>query len=463
MAPSLGPLLLPFVLLLGLAGCAGAPGPATRTGRVESEAAAAADLTKLLSTDPAILAPVLARATATRDRRFVAPFVELLRFHPKVDLGAALLALTGERPGERWNDWYVWLGEHPEIPLPPGFATWKGELYARRFDPNFRRFLDSRRPTRIRVELIQWGGVYVDGIPALQKPRFVPADRATYLLPTEPVFGVAIGGDSRAYPLRILDWHEMANDVVGGVPVALAYCTLCGAGVLYDARAGGRTFSFGSSGFLYESNKLMYDRETGTLWNQLTGEPVNGPLAESGLVLKRLPVVVTSWGRWQSAHPETLALDRNTGYDRDYTPGKAYGRYFASPDLMFPVFKRSQALPAKAWIYALLVDGAPKAYPLERLGHERVVNDVLGGRPLVLLAEIAAGGPGVQEVRAYERGTFRFTPGDDPLAPRGPDGRPWRATEEALEGPGGERLPRLPGHLAYWFGWFSFYPRTEIY
>jgi hypothetical protein len=454
------PLALSSLLVLLLAGCTGTPGPAP-AGRVESEAELAADLKHLLSPDPAILTPVLARATATRDRRFVAPLIELIRFRPKVDLGAALLALTGESPGERWNDWYVWLGKHPEIPLPSGFATWKGELYARRFDPNLRRFLDSRRATRLRVELIQWGGVFVDGIPALSNPRFVPADRATYLTPGEPVFGVAIHGDARAYPLRILDWHEMANDVVGGVPVALAYCTLCGAGVLYDARAGGRTFSFGSSGFLYESNKLMYDRQTDTLWNQLTGEPVNGPLAESGFVLKRLPVVVTSWARWLGAHPETLALDIKTGYDRNYTPGRAYGKYFASPDLMFPVFRRSQAMPAKTWIYALLVDGAPKAYTLDRLGRERVVNDVLGGKPLVLLANTT--GPEVQEVRAYESGSFRFAPGDDPLAPRGPDGRPWRATEEALEGPGGERLPRLPGHLAYWFGWFSFYPRTEVY
>ena len=305
------------------------------------------------------------------------------------------------------------------------------------------------------------GGVHVDGIPALQNPRFVAAAEATYLSDAEPVFGVEIAGDARAYPLRILDWHEMANDVVGGVPVALAYCTLCGAGVLYDARAGGRTFTFGSSGFLYESNKLMFDRQTDTLWNQLTGEPVNGPLAEGVLALKRLPVVVTSWGRWRGAHPATRVLDIHTGYDRDYTPGKAYGKYFASPDLMFPVWKRSRALSDKAWIFALLVGSSPKAYPLDALARERVVDDTLGGTPVVLLADPTP--PEAREVRAYARGAFRFKPGKDTLAPVDQEGRPWRATEEALEGPGGEKLPRLPGHLAYWFGWFSFYPRTEIY
>jgi hypothetical protein len=450
------------LLAFFLTGCAsGSSTVRSGSPAVESEEQLAADLSRLLVPDPAILAPVLERAAATRDRRLVTPLIELLRFHPQVDLEGTLVAITGAHPGKRWNDWYVWLGEHPEIPVPAGFATWKGELYGRRMDPELHRFLDSQRPNRIRVELIQWGGVHVDGIPALQNPHFVSAAEATYLSDAEPVFGVEIAGDARAYPLRILDWHEMANDVVGGVPVALAYCTLCGAGVLYDARAGGRTFTFGSSGFLYESNKLMFDRQTDTLWNQLTGEPVNGPLAEGILALKRLPVVVTSWGRWRGAHPGTRVLDIDTGYDRDYTPGKAYGKYFASPDLMFPVWKRSRALSDKAWIFALLVGSSPKAYPLDALARERVVDDTLGGTPVVLLADPTP--PEAREVRAYERGTFRFKPGKDTLAPIDQDGRPWRATEEALLGPGGEKLPRLPGHLAYWFGWFSFYPRTEIY
>jgi hypothetical protein len=458
--PSLRLLALLTVLALLAAGCAAAPAPPRpASAAVVSEEQLAADLLRLLIPDATEMAPVVQRAAASRDRRFIAPLIELIRFRPPVDLEGALRAITGAHPGSRWTDWYVWMGEHPEVPLPPGFATWKGRLYGRRMDPELRRFLDSERPSRIRVELIQWGGVKVDGIPALQNPRFLAAAEATYLTADEPVFGVEIAGDARAYPLRILDWHEMANDVVGGVSVALTYCTLCGAGVLYDARAAdGRTFTFGSSGFLYESNKLMFDRQTDTLWNQLTGEPVNGPLAESGIALKRLPVVVTSWARWRQEHPQTRVLDIATGYDRDYTPGKAYGKYFASPELMFPVWNRSKALPDKAWIFALLLGGAPKAYPLDALARQRVVDDTLGGTPVVLLAD-----SGGREVRAYERGAFRFAPGADPLTPVDQTGRPFRVTEAALLGPAGESLPRLPGHLAYWFGWFSFYPRTAIY
>ena len=147
-------------------------------------------------------------------------------------------------------------------------------------------------------------------------PKLIDAKDADYLTGDEQVFGVSIDGDSRAYPLRIMDWHEMFNDVIGGVPVALAYCTLCGSGILYDTRVEGREapFVFGSSGFLYRSNKLMYDQETNSLWNQFVGRPVVGPLTGSGIELKILPVAITSWRKWQERHPETKVLSLDTGY-----------------------------------------------------------------------------------------------------------------------------------------------------
>ncbi len=369
----------------------------------------------------------------------------------------ALWALSGEDQGSDWGVALEWLGRHPEVPLPPGFADWKADLLADRVDPAFRRFLGEGTPSTIRVELVQWGGVSVDGIPALVDPAFVAGAEAGYLLPDEPVFGVEIAGDARAYPLRILDWHEMANDVVGGVPVALAYCTLCGAGVLYDARSGGETLEFGSSGLLYESNKLMYDRSTDTLWNQLTGEPVMGELVGSGAQLRRLPIVVSDWASWLAAHPDTLVLDIETGHDRDYTPGAAYGDYFASASTLFPVYQRSQQLPEKSFVFGLLLRGTPKAYPLRDLQRTPVVNDELAGRAVVVVTE-----PASRAVRAYEAGTHTFEPGPESGALLDEEGAPWRVTEAALEGPDGASLERLPGHLVYWFGWFSFYPRTLL-
>ena len=317
----------------------------------------------------------------------------------------------------------------------------------------------------------------VDGIPALDNPAMLAADKAHYLGPMDPVFGIVINGDARAYPLRILDWHEMANDVVGGVPISLAYCTLCGAAIAFDGRApNGETYTFGSSGFLFRSNKLMYDRQTRTLWNQLTGEPVLGELAGQDLRLNLQSVVLTSWLDWQNQHPDTLVLDDYTGFQREYRPGAAYGGYFASDETMFPVWTRNELLAEKAQIYALRLDGIPKAYPLDLLTAEQVVNDVLADSPIVLIAsrgtvqvdgvslrdgavQYQAGG----EVRAYAREGYTFAPTADPDQLSDQNGDLWQVTAEALIGPTGETLERIPGHLAYWFGWFSFFPNTLIY
>ncbi len=426
------------------------------------------------------------------DRRYIPVLIELLR---AAEIGldsansyrayvAALEDLSGQSFGADWPAWVEWYGK-TDLQPPPGFTAWKGQILSG-IDPEFGNFLYEQAPSRIRVEEIQWGGVVVDGIPALDNPRFIPGDQEEYLAPEDAVFGITIHGDSRAYPLRILDWHEMANDVVGGVPVSLAYCTLCGAGIAYDGRASdGVTYTFGSSGFLYRSNKLMYDRQTRSLWNQLTGEPVLGKLAEADVRLSLLPVVLTSWGEWLSQHPDTVVLSLETGYPRLYEPGAAYAEYFASDQTMFPVWQRSSQLPDKARVYAMILDGVPKAYPLEALVAEEVVNDQVGQTSLVLvarrgivqvqgydlrslLASKDEGGTALTyesggEVRAYKRGEQVFLPGPDPDTLLDEGGRAWKVTEEALLGPDGQTAPRIPGHLAYWFGWFAFFPNTLVY
>jgi hypothetical protein len=421
--------------------------------------------------------------SAANDTRFIPVFIELLRAYQiglvrGADYQAlieALESLSGQTLGEDWPAWVEWYGGTDLTP-PPGFTGWKGQILGR-IDPGFAAFLQDDLPATIRVEEIQWGGVQVDGIPALDNATMIPAGEASYLEPDEPVFGISINGDSRAYPLRILDWHEMANDVVGGVPVSLAYCTLCGAGIAYDGRApNGETYTFGSSGFLFRSNKLMYDRQTRTLWNQLTGEPVLGELADTEVKLNLLPVVVTSWESWLAQHPDTLVLDNNTGYQRPYVPGAAYGDYFAYDDTMFPVWQRSDQLQTKERVYALQIDGIPKAYPVNILAEEGVVNDTVGQTNIVLIAtrgDITVEGTNQRvgsvtynaggEVRAYDRQDESFTSGPDADTVLDSAGRPWQVTEEALVGPGGELAPRINGHLAYWFGWYSFFPKTLIY
>lgn len=204
----------------------------------------------------------------------------------------------------------------------------------------------------------------------------------------------------------------------------------------------------------------MYDHQTESLWHNLTGEPVVGSLATSGIKLKVLPVVITTWENWLRDHPDTVVLDLNTGHQRDYTPGKAYGNYFASPTTMFPVSPRNPRLPPKSYVFALQLNGQPKAYPLEALGKKGVVNDTLAGTNLTIITDAAT-----RTVRAYERRTHSFASGNTPTTVvEQKSGEVWQVEEEQLVNPrSGERLPRLGGHVSYWFGWYAFYPKTEVY
>ena len=367
----------------------------------------------------------------------------------------ALRALTDEAI-EGWLEGGLWLEAHPEVRAHPAYRLIKLEAYEL-IDPEFRRFLGGNRSRaenmRIRLEEIYWGGVPVDGIPPLDNPAMVAAEEAGYLVDDDLVFGLEIDGDARAYPLRILGWHEMMNDVVGGVPVALAYCTLCGSGILYETAVEGQVqpFVFSSTGLLYRSNKLMYDRETDSVWNQFTGEPVMGPLVDSGLKLKIRPLAITTWAKWRERHPETTVVSIETGYPRDYGSGAVYRDYFASPELMFPALVRDESrLEAKDYVFALRDFAVAKAWPLDLFTGGRVINDTLGDKPVVLIGDAAS-----RTVRAYRRGERRFEAGVDATSlAAGPE--TWRIEEAFLEGPDGTREPRLPGHIAYWFAWENF-------
>ena len=395
------------------------------------------------------------RALVERDRKDVIPaFIAVMRLLPDEEgrLLDALQRLARAKIPRDWKAWTEWQEEHTEIRPYRGFISFKADILAG-IDPNFRDFLPRGVRHDIRIEEIVWGGVKKDGIPALVNAKQIPAAEATYLTDRELVFGVSLNGDSRAYPLRILDWHEMFNDVVGGVPVSLAYCTLCGSGILFDTRVPGRRkpFVFGSSGLLYRSNKLMYDTETESLWNQFTGRPVVGELTGSEIELKVLPVVITSWEDWLTAHPDTTVLSLDTGFQRDYRPGQPYGAYFASPELMFPVVVRDRRLNPKDRIYVLRDGDNEMAWALSLFAGGAVIHDQVGPRDVVLI-----GNAETETVRAYESGGRTFNAVADDPAHVESDGALWSISEDALTGPGGETLARLPGHMAYWFAFQSY-------
>ena len=419
---------------------------------------------------------------ASGDERFIAVLIEFIRFNEFAVIRGpgvpgvlnALKTMTGH-VFVYTSGWTKWYGRS-SLQAPPGFTEWKGWLLGA-IDPRMTTFFQGEDPGKVRSEEVVWGGVRVDGIPPLDNPAFRPAADVDYLEPDDLLFGVSINGDRRAYPLRIVDWHEMVNDVVGGVPVSLAYCTLCGAGVLFDGRVDDAVYTFGTSGLLMRSNKLMYDRNTLSLWNQLSGEPVLGRLATSDVRLNILPVVVSTWADWTAQHPDSLALDIETGHFRPYTPGAAYGSYFASPETRFPVPFESNRLRTKDRVFGLTVNGLRRAYPTKLLTERVVVNDDLAGQSVVIVAPRGnLKGEGVDrtisgtaiwragaEVRAYDGGGLVFAAGADPQALVDQSGAVWQVTEDALLGPSGERFERLPGHLAYWFGWFNFFPDSTVY
>ena len=291
-------------------------------------------------------------------------------------------------------------------------------------------------------------------------PTHTGAAEAGYLNDDDLIFGVEINGDARAYPLRILDWHEMFNDVVGGVPVALAYCTLCGSGILYETLLPPRTepLIFGSSGFLYRSNKLMYDHLTHSLWNQFTGRPVVGPLTGSGIELKVRPVAITNWKGWRRRHLGTKVLSLDTGHARDYSPGRPYGAYFASPDLMFPARVSDERLKPKDYVFALRAGDREKAWPLTAFEDATVINDSVGELDVVLIGNVAT-----RTVRAYGAGGRKFSAIADHPESVIADGKVWKVEEDALVGAEGQRLTRLAGHVAYWFAWRGFRPDAPLY
>ncbi|WP_299143785.1 DUF3179 domain-containing protein [uncultured Tateyamaria sp.] len=369
-------------------------------------------------------------------------------------IAETLTALTGEDHFTDWFAWMLWQEQNPQIKPHRDFPTFKRELLLQ-VDDNFADFLRPEyiEPDRMRIRLeeITWGGVVKDGIPSLDNPALIAAKDADYMRGDDLVFGVSINGDVRAYPLRIMGWHEMFNEVIGGVPVALAYCTLCGSGILFETDVSGRAapLVFGSSGFLYRSNKLMFDRETHSLWNQYTGQPVVGPLVDSGIALKQRPVVITTWDNWKTSNPGTQVLSLETGHRRNYGSGVVYNDYFASPDLMFPAQVDQRTHQQKDYIFTVRQFGAARAWPLKSFDGMPVINDGIADTALLLV-----GDPKTRSVRAYERGAHSFAPSGGRL--KDESGAEWRVTEDALLGPDGVSLPRVAGHISYWFAWDNY-------
>lgn len=338
--------------------------------------------------------------------------IELSYLSPQVSVENNMLSLlqkkTNKNFGRSYNQWYEWLWDQEEH-LAPYYHQLKSLMHSP-IDVRFQKyFLDRQENAKICLDEIRWGGVKQDGIPPLRNPKMLKANDATYLEDSNVVFGIAINGDFRAYPKRILAWHEMFTDTVGGIPVAGVYCTLCGTVILYKTTLNGKAYTLGTSGFLYRSNKLMYDKSTQSLWNTIQGIPVVGPLVDKGIELEYLSTVTTTWGEWKRLHPETTVLDINTGFQRNYGEGVAYQSYFATDKLMFNVPKIDTSLKNKQSILAIkLPDNSETiAVSVDFLKKNPVYHNTIGTTNFVVFTDKTGAN------RTYKNGATNFLKFDD--------------------------------------------------
>ena len=368
-----------------------------------------------------------------------------------------LEAKTGQQNGQDVFAWMEWLWNREEVILPY-HGEWMAQIH-KGIDARFATYFRGRtEQSLIRLDEVRWGGVVQDGIPPLRQPEMITAAAADYLADDNVVFGISINGDHRAYPKRILAWHEMFVDEIGGEPIAGVYCTLCGTVIAYNTRFEGKDYDLGTSGFLYRSNKLMYDRETQSLWNTIEGTPVIGPLIDEGIVLNSHSVVTTTWGEWRALHPDTKVLSLDTGHRRDYAEGAAYRKYFATDDLMFHVPTLDDRLPNKAEVLVIRAEGYredPLAISAEFLRRKRIYQDKIGDTRFVVVTDKSGGN------RVYRAGDHSFKKLDKGRL-KAEDGVLWTVEEERLVSPGGEVLERLPYHRIFWFAWFNAYPETRL-
>jgi hypothetical protein len=282
--------------------------------------------------------------------------------------------------------------------------------------------------------------------PPLDHAPLMRERAATWLKPDDLVLGVEIGGDARAYPLSILERHEVANDTIDRIPVALVWCRTCGSAILYRTDTPKGNLILAASGKVRDGEPLLVDRQTGTLWKPLTGTPVEGPLAGSGLQLQPLPVALTTWSHWFQSHLESRTLAQETAPQG--TEAKLGDE------------------PAGPWVYGVTVGGVTKAYPVELAAKLGVIDDEIGGRPIAVVAEPGAD-PRNRTIRVYDRGDRVFTRSGRSFLGASfvndQSGHVWKIGEEALTATDGQKRLRLPGKLAVQARWMAAYPGTSLY
>ena len=275
--------------------------------------------------------------------------------------------------------------------------------------------------TLIPTAAIESGGPPRDGIPTIDQPHFTTAVEADWLQADDRVLGIERNGVARAYPVAILNWHEIVNDIIGGEPITVTYCPLCGTGIAFKSVVSGRKLRFAVSGLLYNSDVLLYDRETKSLWSQIMGKAVTGQF--KGVALQSIPMSHTTWQDWKKRFPGSVVLSRETGVKRDYTRNPYQG-YASSRNVWFSISGQSNELHPKAWVVGVQRGKHYKAYPFDELARSNgIVREQLGGEEIVVRYDVSSRSATVTDQTGVE----------------------------------------IPTVSAYWFAWYAFHPDTEVF
>jgi hypothetical protein len=314
----------------------------------------------------------------------------------------------------------------------------------------------------VPLDQIVSGGPPPDGIPSIDNPKFISIQEANkYLEDSELVLGLNINGDVRAYPLQILVWHEIVNDKVNDVPVAVTYCPLCFTNQVFNRTLdNGQVLEFGTSGKLYNSNLVMYDRTTKSLWSQAMAQGIVGKFA--GVKLERIPFDIAYWKEWKELYPDSKVLSRDAGSARPYG-ADPYGDYYTNGDVLFPISNKDSRLGLKEIVIGFENNGQYKAYKLQETENKNVINDQVNGKHLALYSLYPF------MVRAYDPLVdgrvleFSYNTKDQNFVDKQTSSS-WNFEGKAVSGQmKGKQLIRLPFDQGFWFEWVAFHPKTELY
>lgn len=304
-----------------------------------------------------------------------------------------------------------------------------------------------------------------DDIPAIMaQDSFFAAATTDEWLDEEYVIGLSLNGDARAYPIRLLSSHELVNDTVGGQPVLISWCPLCFSAIVFDRTVDERELTFGVSGILYRDNLVMYDHQTHTLWSQLLGQSLRGALRQQWLTV--VPSMITTWAEWKQLYPETrvLSAERLGQYEGDVIDPYA-GYYTSGAAGLAGDVTHAADVPAKALVIGVQVGTDLRAYPLPLLSEVGLIEDELGGVPLLLVYDAT-----LQVVYVYQREangpelTFAAATTPHTLQDKQTasiwDWRIGQATAGVLTG---TMLTPFPATLTFWFAWAGIFPETDVY